>query len=323
MALRIVVIGTGFGQYTVAPIWESLGCAVTVVSPRDPQAVRAAIAGPCDLVSVHSAPFLHLGHVRLAVEHGRNVLCDKPFGADAAEAREMADLAKEAGVLHFLNFEFRSDPMRLKLKELLDGGAIGAPVHLNWIAFSAGGRKLRHRWLFEEGKGGWIGAFGSHAVDTMRWLFGDIVAAGGQTRTEVKLRRDRDKASDAMHPSTAEDAFTAWFRMASGFTATLDTGYAAAVEVPSVLTIFGGEGAIRIEGATDLTVLRPGREAERHSFPTHADPHEPGLGLWIAKVRDAVAEGRQITPNFDDGLACAEILDALRASGRANAARAQ
>ena len=320
MALRIVVIGTGFGQHVIAPIWKGFGCEVTVVSPRDPDAVRAAIAAPCDLVSVHSAPFLHLGHVRIAIEHGRNVLCDKPFGADAGEAREMLDLARQAGVLHFLNFEFRSDPMRLKLKELLDGGTIGMPAHLSWTSITSGGRKLRHRWLFEAGKGGWIGAFGSHAVDTMRWLFGDIVAAGGQTRTEIKLRRDRDKASDAMHPSTAEDSFTGWFRMASGFTASLDTGYAAAVDVPSVLTVFGSEGAIRMEGGSDLVVLRPDREPERYSFEICEDPHEPGLSLWTAKVRDAVTDGRQIVPSFNEGLACVQVLDALRAAGRAAAA---
>ncbi len=314
MALRIVVIGTGFGQIVVAPIWRSLGCEVTVVSPRDAEAVRAAVAGPCDLVSIHSAPFLHLGHVRLAIEHGRDVLCDKPFGADAAEAREMLELATGAGVLHFLNFEFRSDPLRLKLKDLLDGGAIGTPVHLNWTAFHAGGRKLRHRWLFEKGRGGWIGAFGSHAVDTLRWLFGDIVATGGQQRTEVTLRRDRDKASDATHASTAEDSFTGWFRMTGGFTATLDTGYSAAVQVPSIITIFGSEGAIQIADSSELTVIRPGREAERFDFAVEDDPHQPALGLWIGKVRDAVAGRRQIAPNFADGLACAEVLDALRAT---------
>lgn len=320
MALRIVVIGTGFGRIVVAPIWQSLGCAVTVVSPRDAEAVRAAVAAPCDLVSIHSAPFLHLEHVRLSTEHGRHVLCDKPFGADAAEAREMLELATGAGVLHFLNFEFRSDPLRLKLKDLLDGGAIGAPVHLNWTAFSAGGRKLRHRWLFEEGKGGWIGAFGSHAVDTLRWLFGDIVAAGGQTRTEVRLRRDRDKTSEAMHASTAEDGFTAWFRMASGFTATLDTAYAAAVDVPSIITVFGATGAIQITGVSELRVIRAGQAPEVHGFAVAEDPHQPGLGLWIARVRDAVTEGRRITPDFNDGLACAEVLDALRATGRAEPA---
>lgn len=320
MTLRIVVIGTGFGQHCIAPIWRELGCDVMVVSPRDGEAVRAAIAAPCDLVSIHSAPFLHLGHVRLAIEHGRNVLCDKPFGVDAAEAREMLELANQSGVLHFLNFEFRSDPMRLKLKELLDGGAIGTPVHLNWIAFSAGGRKLRHRWLFEAGKGGWIGAFGSHAVDTLRWLFGDIVATGGQTRTEVTLRRDRDKASDVMHPSTAEDSFTGWFRMENGFTATLDTGYAAAVEVPSVITIFGNEGAIQVSGASELNVIRAGQEPDVHRFAVDPDPHQPGLGLWTAKVRDALVAGRQIVPNFNEGLACAEVLDALRAAGPAKPA---
>ena len=48
-----------------------------------------------------------------AVEAGKDVLCDKPFGKNGAEAREMRDAAKAAGVLHFLNFEFRQQPALL------------------------------------------------------------------------------------------------------------------------------------------------------------------------------------------------------------------
>jgi hypothetical protein len=66
MSLRIVVVGTGFGKRTVAPIYQSLGCEVEIVSPHDAKAVQAAIETPCDLVSIHSPPFLHLEHVRLA-----------------------------------------------------------------------------------------------------------------------------------------------------------------------------------------------------------------------------------------------------------------
>ena len=50
---------------------------------------------------------MHLDHVTGAIEQGHAVLCDKPFGRNADEATEMRDRACEAGVLHFLNFEFR------------------------------------------------------------------------------------------------------------------------------------------------------------------------------------------------------------------------
>src|ERR1700756_4771292 len=122
--MKAVVIGTNFGAKVVAPAYQKAGFEVEVVSPRDTEAVKRACAEPVDLVSVHSPPFLHREHVLLAIESGRNVLCDKPFGISSREAREMLEAAENAGVLHFLNFEFRQESIRRKAKELLDQGAI-------------------------------------------------------------------------------------------------------------------------------------------------------------------------------------------------------
>ncbi len=320
--MRVVVIGTGFGEYVAAPVYRDLGMEVEVVSPRDTAALQAALAQPADLVSIHSPPFLHAEHVNLALDRGYNVLCEKPFGSNAGEARQMLERATAAGVLHFINCEFRHDPVRIKLKQLLDAGEIGAPAHINWTAFNSGGRYSRHKWLFEQGKGGWIGAFGSHAIDTLRWLFGDIATVSGQVRTEVKIRRDSDKTSDKTHPSTAEDAFTAWFRHANGVTATLDTAYAAAVTVTSRITIFGETGAIEIADSSELTIHKPKAAPVKITFPvTEIDPHLPALRPWLATVRDALIDKRQIAPNFADGVAMAAAMDAIKASASATSAQ--
>ena len=153
--MKVVVIGTGFGGRTVAPIYARLGFDVKVVSPREINEIEAAFAGDVDLVSIHSPPFLHHQHVMFALDHGRAVLCDKPFGRDAAEARAMCDRARALGVLHFLNFEFRRQPSRVKLKQLLDEGAIGQLHHISWTFIGNGLRRQTHRWLFDaESAGG-------------------------------------------------------------------------------------------------------------------------------------------------------------------------
>ena len=111
-----------------------------------------------------------------AIEGGCAVLCDKPFGLDPAEAQAMRDGAREAGVLHFLNCEFRCNLARVKMKELIDEGAIGVVEHVSTILFSNGLRGRNHAWLNDkELGGGWIGAWGSHAADMLRWLFASEV----------------------------------------------------------------------------------------------------------------------------------------------------
>jgi predicted dehydrogenase len=253
--------------------------------------------------------------VQLALDHGRDVLCDKPFGCSATDARGMLAAADDAGVLHFLNFEFRCDPTRVALKQVIDDGRIGALVHLHWTSFTSASRHpLRaHGWLFERDRGGgWIGAFGSHAIDTVRWLMGEIVDARGGCRIDIAERPDRDG-----HPRacTAEDAVTAHLRLASGATATIDTAFAAPVNLAPRITVFGTEGVAELIGAGELRVRRPREPTDVVSFPEAVgDPHLPAMRPWAALVREAVATRRPVAPSFADGVACAEVMDLLRAN---------
>jgi predicted dehydrogenase len=186
--MRVAIVGAGFGARVVAAVFRDEGVEVDVVSARDHAAVRAAIAAPVDLVSVHSPPFLHAEHVGWALEQGRDVLCDKPFGRSADEARAMLADAERAGVLHLLNFEFRQEPTRVALRQVVADGRIGDPVHLHWAAFNSGSRRplRQYGWLFDRDLGGgWIGAFGSHVIDTIRWLLGEVTDATATRRTDI------------------------------------------------------------------------------------------------------------------------------------------
>ncbi|MGE2722278.1 Gfo/Idh/MocA family protein [Mycolicibacterium celeriflavum] len=302
--MRVAVIGTGFGKHAAAPAYAGLGFDVEVISPRDEAAVKTALASDVDLVSVHSPPFLHLEHVTGAIEHGHAVLCDKPFGRNANEAAQMRDRAREAGVLHFLNFEFRFNESWSRLKELVDGGAIGAPKHLHWTFFGSGLRGRKFGWINDRDLGGgWIGAYGSHLIDFTRWLFdSEITDCGGVTRI--------DGSPEA---ATAEDAYAAWFAMANGCTATHDTGFAAAVPSPPSVTLLGTDGTLELSADTTLVVRSPGADPETVEFappPRRSPP--PALSAFFGRVADALGTETQITPSFDDGLAVARAMDLLR-----------
>ncbi|WP_445170407.1 Gfo/Idh/MocA family protein [Mycolicibacterium sp. Dal123E01] len=304
--MRVMVIGTGFGKHAAAPVYEGLGLDVEVISPRDDSAVQKAIASDVDLVSVHSPPFMHADHVNAAIDHGRPVLCDKPFGRNAAEAEAMRDRAQEAGVLHFLNFEFRFNDAWANLKQLADDGMIGTPVHLNWTFYGSGLRGRPYGWINDrERGGGWIGAYGSHLIDFTRWLFTSEVAdCGGVTRM------------DGSPPeATAEDAYSAWFTMANGCTAAHDTGFAGAVPLAPRATLLGSAGSIELTADTTLVVHRPREDPETFEFPPaprRSPP--PALSSFLGTVVEAVRTGTQITPSFDDGVAVARAMDRLRAN---------
>ncbi len=184
----------------------------------------------------------------MAIDAGRAVLCDKPFGRSVDEAIAMTEAAEAAGVVNLVNFEFRHQPARRTMKRLLESGAIGRPEHLTYTASTAGSRApLRPwGWLFDRSLGGgWIGAFGSHAIDLIRWLLGDITRAGATSWINIT---DRPDLEGVLHRCDAEDAFNGWVELRSGATASVDTSFTAGVSVTPRIVIAGSHGAIENVG---------------------------------------------------------------------------
>jgi predicted dehydrogenase len=319
--MRVGIVGTGFGRRVVAPVFaDTPGCEVIdVVSARDQAAVDALCEDRrVDLISVHSPPFLHAAHVRGAIDTGHAVLCDKPVGMGATETARLLEYARAAGVVHLVNFEFRHDPVRRALRQLVGDGTVGTPVHVSWVHVSAGSSvPLRQfGWLFQEARGGgWVRAWASHAVDAVRWMVGEITDAESLRRLDVPTRPDADGNPQ---PVDVEDGLTAWLRTAPGATASFDSTFAAPASLPPRIVVQGTDAVaeciadrrviVRGSGGTKTETEYADREGDRHLVP---------MRRWAEVVRDVVhgeraADGPDV-PTFADGLACARVLDQLRA----------
>lgn len=317
-SVRIGIVGRGFGARVVAPVFSQTdGCdVVDVVSARDDTAVRELCARTdLDLVAVHSPPFLHPTHVDYALDAGHAVLCDKPFGCTAQDAATMLEHARAAGVLHLGNFEFRYQPGRATLRDLANDGRIGAVEHVEVVQFSAGSRVplRKYGWLFDADRGGgWIGAWGSHFLDYVRWTFGEVVDCGAELRTDIAQRPDAD---GVLHECTAEDAFVAWLRTDRGVSVTIDTTFVAPVNLPSRVTVIGSNGVLELRSDHSITQFTAdGRDEVFRLDVTAEDPHLVPMQRWAEVVRDSVRAGEapRDAATLEDGLACARMMDELR-----------
>jgi predicted dehydrogenase len=319
--MRVGVIGAGFGRRVVAPVFSATaGCdVVDVVSARDDDAIATLVArADVDLVSVHSPPFLHAPHVRAALAASKAVLCDKPFARDADEAASLEAEASDAGAVGLCNFEFRYAPARELLREMVRDGTLGSVQHVQWTHISSGTRvPLRpFGWLFERALGGgWIGAWGSHAIDTLRFVLGaEVDDVQARLRTDIAFRPDADGNE---RPCTAEDGFSAALVMSSGASVAIDSGYAATATLAPRLVCFGAEAVAEVIGDERIVIRRAGQANEIVEIGESApDRHLEPMRRFAEIVRDAVDTGvvPPSAPTFADGRACDDVLDRLRAA---------
>lgn len=345
--LRVGIIGTGFGASVQAPgFMMHPECEVVALSgvarpgrARE-QADRLGIPRAydnylemlgneeLDLVSVVSAPNLHLPMTMAALERRIPVFCEKPMALNLAEAQAMVDAAERRSLLGAIDFEFRHFPARTRFREFVAEGFLGDLTHFNFTYSMPGFERNLARpmgWLWrQEAGGGMLGALGSHMIDTLRWFFGDIDSVCGVLTAQVDVREGQ--------PADAEDTFSFLVRLRTKATGVVQFLTHAHHAFGMRLEAFGSRGTLVL---TDDRTLLAGKAGEslaevplpaRFEVPGVAYPDTPGhhIPAFIVMVDNLVhalrgtgapGPSREFA-TFRDGAAVQAVLDAVRQSHR-------
>src|ERR1700758_3851567 len=87
---------------------------------------EALIADPdLDAIYVLLPNSLHGRWTRAALDAGKHVLCEKPFTANAAEAREIAELAAKSDRIVMEAIQYRYHPLTLRAEQIIASGELG------------------------------------------------------------------------------------------------------------------------------------------------------------------------------------------------------
>ena len=344
MALRAVVVGTGFGCRVHVPALRAAGFDVVALVGQDDEktrrrAARAGVANACtrladalalgdiDAVTIATPPAAHAEIAIEAAEAGMHVLCEKPFALTTTDAQAMLSAAETFGVVHLVGHEFRWAPERAVVGRAIADGAIGEPrlaTFVQYVPLVADPAAPVPRWWFDETVGGgWLGASGSHLVDQVRTWLGEISAVSASL----------DVVSDRR--GGAEDSFTVRCRLASGVEAVLQQTAAAWGPYAGITRVAGTTGTVWIDGTeawladasgTRQLPIPPDLELpaapEASDDPRHRFTHlELAPFTRLCEVLRDGAEGRMPSravpiPTFVDGVAEMRVLDAIRASAR-------
>lgn len=292
---------------------------------------HAVVSDPdVSVVDVCTPPDLHRDVALGAIAAGKAVYCEKPVGLNADQTAEMARAARAAGVATFVGFNYRWIPAISLARQLIRDGAIGDVVHVRISKDTdSAADPARENWRFfsEHAGFGSLGDVGSHVFDMARSLCGEIVAVSGMTRVVIPERPYRG----GMRAVDTDDLWVAVARFASAASGVFQgSRVLQGNKADMAVEVYGRTGALRwsqqrmndldvFEGRADgLDGFRTVRVGPRHPDHGHFVPvrgHAIGFAdlktIEVAKLTEALAEGRAPEPSFDDALAVARIIEAV------------
>jgi len=182
-----------------------------------------------DGVSICTVPSSHKEIALGCLNAGINVLCEKPLAISATQAKEMVYKANEKKLLSLTAFKFRFFDEVLKARGLIQKGSLGRI--LNFRLMFGGYMNMVGTWYVQEeiSGGGIIMDSAPHAIDLIRYLFGEIETVSAQKKNYQEIE--------------VEDTAKLVFLLKNGASGTVDLSWSVAVPPQTYLEIYGEDGS--------------------------------------------------------------------------------
>jgi predicted dehydrogenase len=296
-----------------------------------------------DVVFITAPNMLHLELIEAAAAAGKDIFCEKPVGGTPEQTRRAAALAREAGVLTGVGYNYRWAPLVRYARQLIADGTLGEITNYRGRFFSMYGsdplNPLSWRYRIDQAGHGVSTDLLSHSVDLAHLLLGPIARVVGTTHTFIPERPvtaggthyARGSADDPLAAVTNEDYAGMLCEFAGGARGTFEASRTiVGPESQMAFEVYGTKGALswNLERLNELQLYLV--EDELHTgyrtvfggdrFPYHGSfvpGSANGIGFEdLVVIEDleflhSVAERRRHEPSFDDALAFVNVQAAL------------
>jgi len=243
---------------------------------------------------------LHVEWSIRALEAGKHVLCEKPLTRRAREAEEAFDAADRAGRLLMEAFMYRHNPQTMRVKELVDGGALGR-LQLVRSAFSFTASDPQDVRLLEELDGGSLMDVGCYCVSASRLLAGEPERVYGE---------------QLLNAAGVDLRFAGTMRFPGGVVAQFDSGLV--LPDRAELEAVGDEGSIFL--ADPWHCRKPVIQLRRggHVEEIRLEPQD-SYRLELENLSDAIQDEAEPLLGRGDAVAQARAIEALYRSAEEGA----
>jgi predicted dehydrogenase len=234
---------------------------------------------------------------------------EKPLGVTASESKEMAAAVEKAGLLFMTGYFMRGDPKHLFIKEQVQKGGFGKITRVagwNCHGGSLGGWfDTEWRWMADPkiaGVGG-FGDLGTHSLDLLMWLMGDVDAVAADIKVITGRYGDCDESGQAL------------MRFKNGVSGLLVAGWVD-VANPVTLQIAGTEGhAVIFNDKLYFNSKRVEDADGKNEWRNLPQPLAAPLTMFVEAVRGK-AGLPLVTPR--EAAARVGVMEAMYASAKSN-----
>jgi len=298
-----------------------------------------------DIVDICAPPNLHAPIAIAAAKAGKHIFCEKPISLNSDEALEMYEAAKEAGVVNYLNHNYRRCPAVMLTKQMIDEGKLGDIYHWRgcYLQSWTMDPNFPLTWHMKKDIAGMgsNGGINSHSVDLARFLVGEIKSVTGMMKTFIKERplpgagaatfsAGSGEATE-MGKVELEDAISMIVEFENGALGSFDaTTFAIGRQNYNYFEIYGSKGAVtwNLERMNELQYYSAEDSEGEKGFRTilATDPSHPYMSHWWPPAHNigyehefhhavydflvGIDSGEGIKPDFYDGYLLTKVLEA-------------
>lgn len=301
-----------------------------------------------DMVDITAPSNAHKEIALAAAEKGKHIFCEKPLALNLKDAREMLNAVRNKGVKHQIGFNYRFAPAIQLAKKLVDEGKIGRIFHFralylqDWIIDP----DFPLVWRLDKkvAGSGSLGDLGAHCIDLARFLVGDFDRVIGMNKTFIKERPLVGKMTGLSAQAqenapkgevTVDDTtlFLAEFkngavgsfeatRFANGHRNGMSfeiNGSKGSIlfefERMNELKYYSADDEVGVQGFRRIQVTEPGHPYAGAWWPAgHVIGYEHTFVHELYEFVQAIALDKKTVPDFEDGVKCSQILEAVDVS---------
>jgi UDP-N-acetyl-2-amino-2-deoxyglucuronate dehydrogenase len=155
-----------------------------------------------DYVSICSPNYLHDSHIRFALRHHAEAICEKPIVLNPWNVEALQEIENETGHKIYTVLQLRLHPRIIELKKKIENGPKGKVYDIDMSYITSRGNWYSISWKGDIQKSGGVATnIGIHFFDMLCWIFGD-------TKKNVVHLSEPHKAAGYLE---LENARVRWF----------------------------------------------------------------------------------------------------------------